>query len=56
MKKCESCKGTGVWLITRLIKEPCSDCMGSGFEIPEEDILIKEQEEEQEAWKREMYG
>lgn len=34
MEKCNSCRGTGKWE-----EDPCPDCMGSGYEIPDGFIL-----------------
>lgn len=34
MEKCNSCHGTGKWG-----EDPCPDCMGSGYEIPDGFIL-----------------
>jgi hypothetical protein len=36
MEKCNSCHGTGKWE-----EDPCPDCMGSGYEIPDGFILDK---------------
>jgi hypothetical protein len=38
MEKCKSCNGTGKW-----DEDPCPDCMGSGYEIPDKFILDTEE-------------
>lgn len=52
--KCSTCKGTGKW-----DNDPCPDCMGCGYEIPDKFLLddeTLEEIEEQEAFDHELYG
>jgi DnaJ-class molecular chaperone len=46
MKYCKSCNGTGIFDDSGNPSEPCPDCMGSGYEIPEKFILDEDYNEE----------